>query len=66
MESRAHRDEVADGVRAGYIEAMVAAGTWKGRPSRWWSQREPQAGITGEALEVWFEKMAVSFPDNVH
>lgn len=61
-ETVARRDEVADAVRAGYAEAMIAAKVWTGGRQRGW---HPEPVVTPEQAEATFEAIARSFPRHV-
>jgi hypothetical protein len=58
-ETRARREEVADGVAAGYAEAMIRAKAWTGGPQRGW---RPLIAPTPAEAEAVFERIARRFP----
>lgn len=58
-EARSHREAVADGVLAGYSEAMLGAGAWKGRMRRFWREHKP---VPPEQAESAFDSIARAFP----
>ena len=60
--ARAQREAVADGVSIGYSEAMVAAGTWRGRPQRFWRQPEAARPMTPQQAEAAFDQIAGMYP----
>lgn len=60
---------IADGVRLGYSEAMIGAGTWKtvsGPLVRPWAPDAPQRKvIRGAAIKPWVDAMAARWPGKV-
>lgn len=62
-ETRAHREEIADGVSAGYAEAKILVKEWRGGPQRTW--RPQPAGLSGASLDSWVDRMATRYPGQV-
>ena len=64
LTNRAQRDAIADGVVAGYSEAMIAVGAWKGGWQRTW--RKPVIRkVTPAEAEATFDRIAAMFPQAV-
>lgn len=63
-EAKAQRDAIADGVGAGYAEAMISVGAWKGGWQRTW--RKPvYRKVTPAEAEATFDAIAMMFPQAV-